>query len=194
MTIKKTLITIVLLGITGLCLSHWFGCHPDSKFFFSALDLKLRIIFDIRTDQNVSSAVARLLHNKLAQGSVDIFNAYVHFWDIRFLMMLLSPFTLFGLFCSVYYVIKRKTNLLLSEKTLVLLCLLAPVPIMFGFMKNELMTVVLFAIPLIVLSLHGLFLFMEKHSNAWIYYIFLITFSLWYALILDSNLIVFCTP
>ena len=191
---KKLIIIILLLVTTGLYLSNWLYCHLDSIFLFSSLDLKLRIIFDIRTDQYVPLIVARLLHNKVTQGSVDIFNAYVHFWDIRFLLILLSPFTLFGIFCRMYYAIKRKVNLLFFEKILFFLCLFTPILIIFGVIKNEVAAIVIFVFPLTLLSFRGLFLFIEKHSHAWIYCMALIIFSFWYVFILKASLVEFCHP
>jgi hypothetical protein len=190
--IKKILIATALLVITGFYLSRWFDCHLDSKFFFSNLDLKLRVIFDIRTDQNVSLIVARLFHNKLTQGSADIFNAYVHFWDMRFLLMLLSPFTLFCIFYRAYCAIKEKLKLSFFEKILLLLCLFMPILIIFGIIKNEILEIIVFSFPLIFMSFRGLFLFIEKNSHAWAYCIFLIIFSFWYTFILNTNLLEFC--
>jgi hypothetical protein len=194
MKIKKIFFFIILLVITGLYLSCWLNCYLDSKFFFSPLDLKLRIIFDVRTDQNVPLIVARLFHNKLTQGSTDIFNAYFHFWDIRFLLMLLSPFTLFFILYKIFNLIKNGISLLFYEKFILLLCLLSPMPIIFNFAGNKIVSIIIFAFPLILLSLSGLFLFIKRHSSAWAYCIFFIAISLWYTLILDLKIVEFCHP
>jgi hypothetical protein len=194
MKIKKIFFSIILLAITGLYLSYWFNCYLDSKFFFSPLDLKLRIIFDVRTDQNVPLIVARLFHNKLTQGSTDIFNAYFHFWDIRFLLMLLSPFTLFFIFFKIFNLIKSGFGLSFYEKVILFLCLISPMPIIFNLIGNRIITVIIFAFPLIFMSLSGLFLFIKRHLYAWAYCIFLIAISLWYMFILNSKIIEFCHP
>jgi hypothetical protein len=192
MRIKKIFITILLLITTGFYLSFWFGCHLDSKFFFSPLDLKLRIIFDIRTNQNVPPIIARIFHNKLTQGSTDIFNAYVHFWDIRFLLMLLSPITLFCILYGIYCAIKEKVKILSFEKILLLLCLLMPIPILFGLVNNEIIAIIIFTFPLILFSLRGLFVFLERHRHAWVYCVTLIVFSFWHSFIINANLLGFC--
>lgn len=194
MKIKKIFISIILLAITGLYLSQWFNCYLDSKFLFSPLDLKLRIIFDVRTDQNVPLIVARLLHNKLTQGSIDIFNAYIHFWDIRFLLMLLSPVTLFFILYKIYHLIKTNAGIFILDKILPIICLLTPLPIVFGIIKNGTTAIITFAFPLILLSLSGLFLFLKRSLSTWIYFAILIAISLWYMLILNSKIIEFCHP
>lgn len=192
MKIKKIIITIIVLALTGIYLFHWNGCVIDSKFFFSPLDVKLRILFDIRSDQHVPYTIARMLHNKITQGSMDIFNTYIHFWDIRFLFMLLSPFTLSGLLIWLYFVIRDKLHISIAEKTLIFFCLVLPMPILFGLMKNEVLALVILSLPLMLLSLRGFFLFLQKISYAWIVIVALIIFSLWNLSIMSTTLVDFC--
>ena len=178
--------------VSGLYISHWLGCHLDDAFFFSALNLKLRIIFDIRSDQTILSIVARLFHNKIIQGSVDVFNAYIHFWDIRFMLFLFSPLTFFGCILWIFHKIKEGLHLHMLEKVTWLFFLFIPIPILFHVIKNPTIGIVLFSIPVIVFSILGLSQSVQRQKYAWIYVLILFVFSLWCLFFLNTLIVDFC--
>lgn len=189
---KKLLIVIVATLVVILYLSHWLGCRLDSKFFFSALDVKLRIIFDIRSDQYVRAWEARMLHNKITQGSVDVFNAYIQFWDVRFLFFFLSPLGVLGLISWTYYAIKKQRVEQFYEKIFLALSFLIPFVILFGFITNAVLMILLLAVPLLVLGFRGLFLLIANNKYYVYYFSLALIFSLWYLLILNTMIINFC--
>ena len=192
MTAKKILLVLGLLGFSGLYLYHWAGCHLSNLFFFSPLDMKLRIIFDVGRDQHVPAFLARTLHNKLTQGSVDVFNAYVAFWDIRFLLLLLSPFTVWGFGTRLYYLARERRNRRNVDLFVVFLSLLVPLPVLFHVVKNDFLALLLFALPIVYLSARGWVLFVKKNTHALSYAFGLLLLSLWFLLSFGSVLSVFC--
>lgn len=189
---RNILITLLILICSFLYFSNWIGCHVDTRFFYSALDTKLRVIFDIRSDATTFPFVAKLFHNKIVQGSMDIFNAYISFWDIRFLLILLSPLTLFGIGLRIFYSVKEKARLNFLEKILGIIFLLIPLILLIHLVPNQPLGLFFFAFPLVVFSLSGFFLFLKKQKYAWGYILILFVFSLWLLVALPSFLIDFC--
>lgn len=190
--IKKVFIVLLVLLLSILYFSHWLGCHLDSKFLFSALDLKLRIIFDIRSDGATIPFVARLFHNKATQGGADIFNGYIHFWDIRFLLYLLSPLTIFGAIVWAFYVVRRDIKISLLQKCLIFLFLVAPIFLEFHVIKNQSVGLILFSLPITLFSVKGLLHFSKKQKYYWAYMLLGTGVSLWYLFVIPVVIAAFC--
>jgi hypothetical protein len=190
---QKIFITLVLVSFIAYYFSRWIGCHLTDTFFFSKLNLTLRIIFDIRSDQHIPLSLAHALHNKATQGSSDIINAYLAFWDIRFLLLLLSPIAVWGFFARLYYLIKEKQVRKNRDFFVLLLALLLPLFLLFHIIKNDTYSLVLFSLPIFYLSLRGWFVFLKARTHAFWYVVALVLLSFWFSLSFGSTFANFCT-
>lgn len=189
---KKIFITLLVVFFFGLYFSHWIRCYLDNRFFFSSLDLNLRIIFDVRSDGSMPLLMARLLHNKLTEGSSYLFNTYSNYWDLRFLLYILSPVTFLGFLSWIFYTIKKKIVFSLLQRILVLFSLLLPIVILFGVIKNEIIALSLFSIPFVILSLEGYFTFVKNNKYFWMVFVLAIALSLYMFISLPVNILSFC--
>lgn len=188
-TKKKIIFSIITLALTGFYFSHWFSCLLDSRFFFSHADTTLKIIFDIRGDYGIPSWQAHVLHNKITQSSIDVFNAYFYFWDISFLLLLISPLTLLGLILRLYYFIQKR-EVAIFEKIYLVFALLMPCFIMFS--KTNRIFLFIFALSLFFLSLRGIFLSIKHNKHHMLLLLLAIVISLWYLPILNTAILHFC--
>lgn len=192
LTKQKIFVFIILIGLTVYYFLHWTGCHLADPFFFSKLNLTLQIIFDIRSDQHIPLSLARVLHNKVTQGSSDVINAYFAFWDIRFLLLLLSPFAVWGFFVRLYLLIKEKLAWENRDALVFSLALFIPCILLLHIIKNDLLAFLLFSLPIFYLSCRGWLLFLKTSKHAMWYVIALLLLSVWFSLLFNTNLTSFC--
>lgn len=100
---------IVLAVVEFLFLKQWIVCKKFAdQFYFSSFDLKLRLIEAIHNDSGIPLFWVRIFHNKVVGTAIDVYNNYVHYWDITFLVQLLSFVGVFGLLCCIWYLFQKK--------------------------------------------------------------------------------------
>lgn len=100
---KRKIILAIFAAIELLFLGQWSTCvRFTEQFHFSSFDLSLRLIEGIHNDGSVPIFLVRLFHNRILGTIVDIYNNYTHYWDITFLLQLLSFVGVFGLLWSIW--------------------------------------------------------------------------------------------
>jgi len=86
----------------------WLECNKFTDFFyFSPLDLQLRIIESVNNDSGIPLFLVRAFHNKLSGGAIDIFRSYTLYWDIRLLMSLIGLTGFFFFLFGVYQFLQQ---------------------------------------------------------------------------------------
>lgn len=180
---KKKIFLIILVLMELLFLQQWTACvRFAEQFHFSPFDLSLRLIEGIHNDNNVPLFFVRLFHNKILGTVIDIYNDYAHYWDVVFLIQLLSLIGFFGLICGIWYIFQVKVGK--WARILLAISLFVPIieiilPVHFSFMVQ----LGLFAAPLLALTFlgwryflsvegklrYGIFLSLELLSILWLY-------------------------
>ena len=106
---RRKIILVVAVIIELIFLKQWLSClRYPGQFHFSQFDLSLRLIEAIHNDGGVPLFIVRLFHNKIVGTVVDVYNSYTHYWDITFLVNLLSFVGTFGLFSCIWYLFRGK--------------------------------------------------------------------------------------
>lgn len=178
---KKYLLLLILLVVQLFAVIHWLPCRgfPDN-FHFSSLDLELRIIEGIHSDQNVPLWMVRAFHNKLIGTTFDIFGAYLQFWNVSFLAGFISLAGIVGIGAQFYYFFAQKRTIWLW--LLFGAVLLMPFAEVLNLAKSLPFAIRLglVSLPYLVWSMLGYWqFFREKKVNMKIIYAVLII-SVWY--------------
>ena len=153
---KRKMLIIIFLAVEIFASMHWLNC-ANFEGKLSSYDLGLRLIADIHNDQGVLLWQTRIFHNKVLGTSTDIFNLYIKYWSLPFLISLISPIGTLGLFGGFYYWIQSK------KKPLILWILLsylfaAPFLEIFIIMQGAFpLRVMIVTLPYILWSLFGFY-------------------------------------
>lgn len=178
---KPKFIFIVLAVIELLFLKQWFTCVKfASQFYFSAFDLKLRLIEAIHNDGDVPLFIVRLFHNKILGTFLDVYNNYVSYWEITFIIQLLSFVGAFGLFCCIWYLFREKRNRWML--ILFAIALFMPFVEIFAILHvSFVFRLALIVIPLFAMSFLGWreFLESEERFKYWLFILLMILSLIW---------------
>jgi hypothetical protein len=176
-------ILLIVMLVQLFALWQWSACRGFAdNFYFSSLDLELRLVEGIHTDQNIPLWVVRAFHNKVIGTIFDVFAAYLQFWNISFLAGFVSFAGILGIGAQFYYFFVGKKNLL--RWALFAVVLLLPLAEVFhllnGFSSET--RVVLIALSYLFWSLLGYRkMLQEKKVNPKII-IAVVVVSFWYLL------------
>lgn len=94
---------IVIVGVSLLPCKDWTGI-----FHLSFNEVNIHVNSLIYNDVNTSQFLIRVFHNKLVILLFNLFNRYVQFWNINYLISILSFAGFFGLLYGYWNVITNK--------------------------------------------------------------------------------------
>lgn len=184
---------IVLIVITALVelytLIYWYGCKTLANIFtFSTFDAKLKIDDAVHNDVGFSTNIVRIFHNKAQLYTSEVFNKYINFWDIHFIVLFFTLIGCFGIVCGFWYLLnknKRTYKVWLLFLGLLILPFIEILPIQIpNWLK-----VIIILIPYYILSLFGIWQFLRQHKRIGIVIIiFLIIISIWYMLVFQKDI------
>jgi hypothetical protein len=191
---KRKIILVVAVVIELIFLKQWLSCmRYPGQFHFSQFDLSLRLIEAIHNDGGVPLFIVRLFHNKIVGTVIDVYNSYTHYWDITFLVSLLSFVGVFGLLSCVWYLFRGKLKGWAG--ILFAVALVFPiVEILVTYNFPFILQLGLIAIPLAIMSSVGWWHFLagENRLRYGLFIVLEILSILWLlSVLLQSNLI-FC--
>lgn len=176
--IKKILISIILL-VELLAFRLWFACEKlADSFHISFLDDRLKLEEAIHNDTGYPIQLYRFFHNKVAFTINQVFVNYIHFWDIRFGVMLFSIIGYFGVFIGFWYLTKVKNK---YKWVIFAVLLLIPLIEIFLLPISYQLRISILVIPYQVLSMFGYWQFIKMHRRrAVVFIVILILISIWY--------------
>ncbi len=187
----KRLIIFITLPIFIYNLSFWRNCEDFiGKFHFSLFDLELRIMEGIHND-TLPHALVRVFHNKILGSIIDVYNHYMQFLNIHFMISLLTVVGLLGLGMAAVYAIKQKHILLLSIGFILSLLPLGEIV----FPQKLFVLKLLLIAPYFVFSLIGWWHFLDgkKHAVPKVLLFFmLVGLSVWWSVVFGSDASTYC--
>lgn len=193
--IFRTFFIIIIAVIGVISARPWFSCNRFAdNFYFSALDLKLRLIEAVHNDKDTSINLVRFFHNKGSGAVFDLFKHYMQFFDIQFLINFLSFAGIFGLIYGLwFYLNKNNKNKILKYGILILF--------IFPFIEISINPPIAFNIKLLTLLipyqltvLLGFWNFLKKDINIFklAFILFLVVISIWWIMIFPNNVFDYC--
>jgi len=187
----RTILILLFLSTQLINLSFWTKCFSLQYFFhFSSYDLGLQLLSAIHNDSGLPLILTRILSNKLDFFLIDIFSAYLQFFDPQFLISLFSLLGFLNIFAGILFAIKDKRKL---PKILIIVFLL--IPFLEIFSNSHFFFVLFyfsFAILGLLLSFYGTMQFLVKFSSSNKVFIFLLAISLLWILFLSNNVHYYC--
>lgn len=111
---RKNILLLPFLIVIALYSGFWTNCTRLSDlFYFSEFDLRLRIIEAINNDEGIPLLIVRIFHNKVIGFILDVYRHILHFWDVNFLVWLISFLGIFSFVYGLYLLrFKRKRKLI----------------------------------------------------------------------------------
>jgi len=186
---KKIFILIVIFIIQGFYLQHFILCKSfQSQFYLVPTQVNLKLVGDIHDDRSGSILAARLIHNKLTVYGSAIFDNYVYFFSLPFLVNSISFVGMVGVGIGFYYTARRKSRKILQPICLAVLC----VPLVELFMIPKIpvaASIILFWLVFQFFSLAAWFVFLPSKfvNTQYLLCIILIVISiLWYFTFSDA--------
>lgn len=170
---KLIIITLLFYLITTT--GNWFSYQGFNKnYYFSESNLKLKLTDAINNDINTPFFFIRSYHNKFTFTVMEVARIYLMYWDIIFLVALLSPFGVFGFIMGLWYFTyyRYRSKLLLS--VIVLICVFQTIEI---FIKPDIIfpiKILIFSLPYQLVSYFGISRMIIKREQKKIYIILLI--------------------
>lgn len=169
----------------------WGGCNRfGDQFHFSYFDLTLRLQEGIHNDTDIPIFLVRLFHNKAAGTLLDIFRETIRFWDISFLISLLSFVGLFGYAYGIFKLYERKKMLFLISAIFIFTFQLLEI---LGFLRFAFEIKILFLLFYFdSIALYGLSQFLKKNFIRITIPLILLALSLWWIYVFPFNPLNFC--
>lgn len=191
----KKLLIIILFILFLWWLTPWYFCHGlKHPFHFSIYQLNFTLDNLIHNDISTPFALIRFYHNKITIFGIEFITRYLLFWDIKFLVNIISFTGVFGLLCGIWYFgkdILHKWYL----KLLIIMILLFPIveifinpPIVFP------LKITLFSLPFEIFSLLGITKLLERHNKLKIFALLtvLLWLTIWWHRVLPWESLNFC--
>ena len=192
---KRINIAVVITILTEfMFVKSWFACKALQDFFyFSLFDIQLIITGHIHADTGVPLLLTRIVHNKISVTAIEFFRHYAYFWDVRFLLPLLSPIGVFSVIAGIWYLANSKIQ---RGKKIAIFIILLGMPIVEMVVKPQLpfpVRIILLSLPLIVLSGYGIFHFFNRTNRAKIaWFVTVALLSIWWYYVFHNEFAIFC--
>lgn len=192
--IRKSILAITVVGF-AIPYLLWGACNRlADKFHISPFDLQLRLIEAIHNDRGENLMVVRFFHNKVVGFGMDIYRQYLYFWDVKFLLYILSFVGLFGLVYGVWFFFRHKIG---DKRLWVLFIVLLVMPLVELLVKiNIPLPVHMFALflPSYLFSLLGIKWFLDGKSKRFrvITLILLALISIAWMVFFAENFVEYC--
>lgn len=186
---------VLIIGIVGLeilILKMWLFCQRFADpFYYSALDIQLKVNAAISNDIGYSTFLVRFLHNKVYVSANELINSYIQFFDMQFVILFFSLIGVFGIVCGLYYLIKKENTLRI--KLIFVTLVLVPVLIIFNKYSLVIIQVFVLWLPFQALSAYGVIQFIKNHRKSGIpIVLILFVVSIWYMLLMQKDYLMFC--
>lgn len=159
------LITIAFLLETVTIVRWLLACRDfSSRLYLTTPQLSEYLTRDIHNEQHVPILIVRLFYNKLSAGVFWELKPYLTFFDLPFLVTLLSVIGCVGFALGIWFVLSRKHSKLLYST--IPFILIVPLVQMLGFSKLPfLLRFCLIAVPFAALSFYGLYVFLQNNRS-----------------------------
>jgi len=187
----KRILLLIILIISISQISSWFGCR-DFKDAFHFLKYSVLLELDnlVHNDTDLPFALIRAYHNKVIQTVINIFSAYLRFWDILFLVNLLLPIGILGLLWGLLDGSKVKIVQILT----IIASILPFVEIFFKPFIYFPIKIILLSLPILIISIYGISIFLKEKRGKLSYLIVTATLllSIWWRFVMPAEIWSFC--
>ena len=123
---------MLILSI-GYSVKPWLICQRFfDQFYYSSLDLQLRMIESIHAESGTPIFLVRFFHNKLVGSLLDGFRSYTLYFDFRFLTSLIGVTGLLFALVGVYHLLSEKK----TKRSYVFLALIIIYPFFSIFFRS----------------------------------------------------------
>lgn len=159
------LIILAFLLETTVVVRWLLACRDfASRMTVTSAQLSEYLTRDIHNEQHVPILLVRLFYNKLTASVFWGLKPYLAFFDLPFLVTLLSLIGCVGFVLGIWFVVSKKQSKLLNS--IVPLILIIPLVEVLGFSKLPfLLRFLLIALPFEALSLYGLFALVQTKRS-----------------------------
>jgi len=145
------------------------------------------------SESSVPIFIVRLFHNKITIFLFDIFNRYIQFFNISYLINIMGIAGLFGLFYFYYSIVSNKIRVKIL-KIFAISTLLLPFLEIFQLIKQEFFIKILYLIlPYQAIALMGIFFFLKQNKlTSYAIYFLLLLISIGWIIVFQEDLLSFC--
>jgi hypothetical protein len=194
MKLKLLLYISLILAFTYLMCSHLKCTNFNGNFHYSSVVNSFHLNELISTETGVPIFVARVFHNKITIFSFDLFNRYLQFFDIGYLIKILGLVGVFGL-AYFYFSIFSKKNKNLFINMFGAATFLLPFMEIFQLFKLIFsFKLLIFILPYQVASIIGyVFFIKQKGKIAYAIYFMLLILSISWIIVFQNESLSFCT-
>jgi hypothetical protein len=192
---NKYIATMALLVTELFYMRLWLACKELKDFFyFSVQNVQLIVIDHIHNDGGLPVTLVRILHNKATVGIIELIRHYLYFWDIRFLVPLLSPIGFFALLAGFWYILRAKLPLIYKSGILFVLLSIPAVEMIIKPQVPFAFRLVLLGVPYVAISLVGILHFIRgsRQPIRYTVCIFLLMLSIWWYMVFQAELTNLC--
>jgi hypothetical protein len=191
-------ISILLAGIFLALFPfvQWSQCARfTDRFHFSPFDLQLRLIESIHNDSGVPLVLVRFFHNKLIGTLLDIFAIYTRYWELSFLVNIVSFLGIFGFFAGIYYFQRKYSGNRILWFLLVVIFFMPFIEVLAHPKFGLSMKLFLYYLPLNILVLFGIWHYVSC-KQYWVLrllsLVILIVISLWWNMVMNPVAMKYC--
>jgi hypothetical protein len=192
----KYIILALIVIIFGYLLKTQLTCTDyNGNFHYSSVvsSFHLKELIDTE-NSSVPMDIVRLFHNKITVFFFDIFGRYIQFFDIFYLIKILSLVGLFGLLNFYYLLFSQKIKNKIFN-IFGLLILTFPFLEIFQIMKHSfLLKISILILPFQIVSFLGSLFFLKKNKKSFfVIYLVLLVLSAGWIIVFKNDLLSFCT-
>lgn len=191
---KKLLFCVIIL-LYFWWLTPWFFCGGFKEpFHFSVYSLQLNLNNLIHNDTGLPFTLIRFYHNKMAFFVITLLSSLLRFWDITFLVNLVSIMGIFGLFYGFLTFSKEIFSKPFLKILIIFMIILPLVETLFRPQIYFPAKIIFISLPFEIFSLLGTAKFLAVHrgKKEFFFIISLLWFSVWRYTVLPWESLNFC--
>jgi len=191
----KYLIFITLVILFGYLLRNMLVCtNYNGNFHYSSVVDSFHLKQLIANEGSTSIILVRIFHNKLTLFAFDIFGRYMQFFDISYLIKILSLAGLLGLLNFYYLLLSQKIKNKFIDYFGVLILMFPLLEIFQITKQNFLIKMILLIIPYQIASFIGTLSFLKQNKKFSIaLYFVLLILSVGWIIVFKNDALSFCT-
>ena len=191
----KYLIPIILVILFGYLLRGVLVCtNYNGNFHYSSVVDSFHLKQLIANEGSPSIILVRIFHNKLTVFLFDIFGRFIQFFDISYLIKILTLAGLFGLLNFYYLLLSQKIKNKFIDFFGVLILMFPLLEIFQITKQNFPLKMILLIIPYQIASFIGTLFFIKRNKKlSYLIYFILLILSVGWIFVFKNDALSFCT-
>ena len=194
MNFRYVILIFLVILFAYLLKTHLSCSNYNGNFHYSFYVNSFHLNELISSEDQVPIFVARLFHNKITIFLFDIFNRYIQFFNVNYLINILGLAGLFGLFYFYYSISAFKAGRKIV-RIFAIVTLLLPFLEIFQLTKQTFFLKILYLIlPYQAITLMGFSFFLKQNKPiSYAIYFLLLLMSIGWIMVFQREALNFCT-